>query len=258
MLLLLLACSSVCDRAVDARLTAGETIPDRPAAVAQCEADLHREDEAPWIQALAECKGDVSACVADVSVRRLIGRARAGGDWVAVAQACGTAEASDCPAAVEEGISALTARVTAARDAGADPIEACVDLVRMVEQQGEEVRSAATRLCAEAEAARYATEGAAQAAENLAAGRIELPLACGMGIERLDSLGGEWAQARAKRATAECYGELGKRVLAATVAGESWGCSFDARRVYAAVRDHDVHEPELDSWMDRAAPLCGS
>ena len=155
-----------------------------------------------------------------------------------------------------EGITLLTTRVTAVRDAGGDPIEPCVDLMAMVENASEEARTTAVTRCAEAEAARYATEGAAQAAANVAAEKLEIPLACSMAIERLDALRGDWAKARAQEATRDCYGELGKRVLAATVAGDTWGCSFDARRVYEAVLAHDVHSPELDAWMAQAAPLC--
>jgi hypothetical protein len=153
-------------------------------------------------------------------------------------------------------LEAMMVEVTKIRDAGEDSISKCVDLEGVAEKVSEEAKTKATALCEEAKAAERAKEAKEESKANVAAKKGDIPIACSLAMEDLSKLESPWAKATQKDVATACYLELGKLILPAKVPEMKYVCDYHVKAVYEAVKAHELADPELDPWIEKASTLC--
>ena len=149
-----------------------------------------------------------------------------------------------------------TAEVTKMRDEGKHDFGVCGDLERFAKTQGADAETAAKSLCKEAQASETVGKALTESAAKVKAKDADMPYECGAALKDLAEIDSEWAKGKKDEVIKACYVDLGVVIMEAKVPGMKYVCDFRVKKIYEAVKEHNIDDAKLKEWMAKADPLC--
>ncbi len=162
-----------------------------------------------------------------------------------------------CDEMPERAVAAMTKDITAKRDRGQVGFKEvrCYDLKRYAKEAGPDKLRAATTLCKEVQVARDLAKAKAEVAKQLKQPRPYLPYYCGeRKLEEIQKVGTPFANKTLAQMYELCFKKLGKVIFAKKVPKMKFYCNV--RTLYHVIQRFQVHDPELDKWMQKVKAKC--